>query len=73
MGEEEDSMTMDSNSFITFSGCVAPLLRGVAALADVGCDLECYVVRVIGDTVKKVVMSVFATIVVSDLYHYIII
>ena len=66
MGEDEDSMTMDGSSFITFSGCVTPLLRGVTALADVGCDLECYVVRVIGDTVKKVVTNVFANIVVSN-------
>ena len=66
MGEDENSMTMDGASFITFSGCVAPLLRGVTTLADVGCDLECYVVRVIGDTVKKVVTNVFANIVVSS-------
>lgn len=57
---------MDVNSFECFSGCVVPLLRGTALLADVGCDLECYVIRVIGDTVKKAVTEVMASMVVRD-------
>ena len=56
---------MDVNSFECFSG-VVPLLRGTALLADVGCDLECYVIRVIGDTVKKAVTEVMASMVVRD-------
>ena len=39
-------------------------LRGVAALADVGCDLECYVTRVIGSTVQSAARSALAGVTV---------
>ena len=57
---------MDAGSFENFAGCMAPLLRGVAALADVGCDLECYVTRVIGSTVQSAVRSALAGVTVGQ-------
>lgn len=63
MGEEE--AVVDANSFENFAGCMAPLLHGVAALADVGCDLECYVTRVIGSTVQNAVRNALAGVTVG--------
>lgn len=64
VGEEE--ALVDASSFENFAGCMAPLLRGVAALADVGCDLECYVTRVIGSTVQSAARSALAGVTVRQ-------
>ena len=56
---------MDLNSFECLAGCVVPLIRGSSLLCDVGCDLECYVIRVIGETMQQSVIDVMSHIVMS--------
>ncbi len=56
---------MDLNSFECLAGCVVPLIRGSSLLCDVGCDLECYVIRVIGETMQQSVIDVMSHIVVN--------
>ena len=60
----DDSRQMTTDDFQSFACCVSPLLRGATVLSDVGCSMDCYVMRTIGEKVQSVVEQYLAVCIV---------
>ena len=59
-----DSQQLSGEEFQSFACCVAPLLKGASILNDVGCSMDCYVIRAIGEKVRSVVERFLACCIV---------